>query len=444
MKNAIQTKQYCLYARKSTEAEERQAMSIDSQLKEMQNIAERDKLIVREIKTEAHSAKNSGERAIFNSMLEDIMLGKYNAILTWAPDRLSRNAGDLGRLVDLMDSQLLKEIKTYNQVFTESPNDKFLLMILGSQAKLENDNRGLNVKRGLRTRVEMGLWPCLAPLGYLNSNRKDQAGHLSVDQDRAPIIRQMFEKVAYEKWSGHDVFHWLKEIGFTSRSGKPIVFSRIYDILRLTFYYGHFEYPKGGGVWYKGRHKPIISKKLFNLAQRQLSLHSYARKMHIKSFAFLRLMKCGDCGSGITADEKLKKYKNGNIGRFVYYVCTKGRDRKCKALSINEKDLVIQLGRIIDKVDLDQIGMRERLEWEINRWYGFYSFATGNPAPERPAEQKELDLRLYAKCIFANGTLEEKREILRHLKSHLIIKDKKVYLDTELNPVQKQDIINET
>ena len=91
----------------------------------------------------------------------------YNGILTWAPDRISRNAGDLGRIVDLMDSGKLKEMRTFGQKFGNNPNEKFFLMILGSQAKLENDNRGINVVRGLCTRAEMGLWSGIAPLGYL-------------------------------------------------------------------------------------------------------------------------------------------------------------------------------------------------------------------------------------------------------------------------------------
>src|SRR5271167_1910629 len=159
---------YCLYARKSTESEEQQILSIDSQIKEMIEMAERDHLEIVEIKKESHSAKEAGQRPVFNEIVEEIKSGKFNGILTWAPDRISRNAGDLGRIVDLMDQGKLQEIRTYGQRFTNNPNEKFLLMILGSQAKLENDNRGINVKRGLRTRVEMGLWPAIAPTGYLN------------------------------------------------------------------------------------------------------------------------------------------------------------------------------------------------------------------------------------------------------------------------------------
>ena len=103
---------YVLYARKSTETEERQVLSIDSQVKEMLQIAEKENMEIIDIRRESHSAKDSGQRPVFKEILSDIDQGRYNGILTWAPDRLSRNAGDLGSLVDLMDQAKLQEIKT--------------------------------------------------------------------------------------------------------------------------------------------------------------------------------------------------------------------------------------------------------------------------------------------------------------------------------------------
>ncbi len=155
---------YCLYARKSTEQEDKQALSIESQVNEMVALAKREELNVTEIKRESHSSKDVGQRPIYNEMISEIKQGKFNGILTWAPDRLSRNAGDLGAVVDLMDQKLLHDIRTYGQQFSNNPNEKFLLMILGSQAKLENDNKMVNVKRGLRARCQMGLWPSVCLL----------------------------------------------------------------------------------------------------------------------------------------------------------------------------------------------------------------------------------------------------------------------------------------
>ncbi|QQS43411.1 recombinase family protein [Candidatus Roizmanbacteria bacterium] len=83
-------------------------------------MAKREKLNVVEVITESHSAKESGQRPEFNRLLKELAEGKFNAILTWAPDRLSRNAGDLGRIVDLMDQGKLLHIKTYSQSFTKA------------------------------------------------------------------------------------------------------------------------------------------------------------------------------------------------------------------------------------------------------------------------------------------------------------------------------------
>ena len=99
----IQTEKvkYCLYARKSTESEEQQILSIDSQIKEMMSMAIRDGFEVVEVKKESHSAKEANQRPVFNEIVEELKNHKFNGILTWAPDRISRNAGDLGRIVDL-------------------------------------------------------------------------------------------------------------------------------------------------------------------------------------------------------------------------------------------------------------------------------------------------------------------------------------------------------
>lgn len=148
---------YCLYARKSSEAEERQALSIDSQVNEMLVLAQRENLNIVDMYRESHSAKDCGQRPVYNKLLLDIREGKFDGILVWHPDRLARNAGDLGAVVDLLDQKKLVEIRTHSQKFTNNPNEKFLLMILGSQAKLENDNKSINVKRGLKTKCELKL-----------------------------------------------------------------------------------------------------------------------------------------------------------------------------------------------------------------------------------------------------------------------------------------------
>ncbi len=378
-------------------------------------------------KQESHSAKEAGQRPVFNEIVDEIKQGKFDGILTWAPDRISRNAGDLGRIVDLMDQGLLKEIRTYGgQKFSNNPNEKFLLMILGSQAKLENDNKVINVKRGLRARCEMGLWPGVAPTGYLNSRNKDEKCKVSIDPHRAPIMKKLFEKVGYEGWSGRKVYAWLKDdLKFTGRNGKTLTLSNLYMALRNPFYYGSFEYPRGGGQWYQGKHVPIITKELFDKVQE--NLNSYSMSTYGKEFAFTRLMTCGHCGSGITACEKWKHQKNGNIHRYVYYICSKYHDKSCEAKYLREEDLVEQLVVLMDKIDLDEIGIKEKLKAEIERHKKFQSGLLGEKP--RVIKATDIDIRNYTKHILREGSIFEKREILLCLRSRVVMRDKQIKME---------------
>jgi len=414
---------YVLYARKSMESEEAQILSIDSQIKEMLLIADKDNLNIVETKKESHSAKEAGQRPVFNEIVEEIKQDKYNGILTWAPDRISRNAGDLGRIVDLMDQGKLKDIRTYGQRFTNSPNEKFLLMILGSQAKLENDNKVINVKRGLRARCEMGLWPCMAPTGYLNSKNVDKRCHVEIDPHRAPVIKKMFEKVAHENYSGRKLYQWLKEKDFKTKNGKHLTLSNVYILLRNTFYYGKFEYPKGGGQLFEGIHEPIITKDLFDLVQENISSHLI--KNTSKEFAFTKMMTCGVCGSGITADEKFKKLKNGDVNRHVYYMCTKHNDSKCTNPIINENLLIEQLVGLMDNINLNEIGMREKIKEEVRRIKNFQSSLLNE---KTSIKISNIDIRNYAKYILRDGKVEEKRELLGCLKSRLVVKERRLII----------------
>lgn len=412
---------YVLYARKSTESDEKQALSIESQVKEMLAIAERENLNIVDIRRESHSAKDSGQRPVYKEILEDIKRGRFNGILVWHPDRLSRNAGDLGSIVDLMDQKLLIEIKTYGQSFTNTPSEKFLLMILCSQAKLENDNKSINVKRGLRTRVEMGLWPGPAPTGYLKEKRMDRKCQVLIDPDRAPIIKKMFEKVAYEKWSGRKLYHWLKfELNFRTASGnKNISLGNVYTILQNHFYYGVFEYPVKSGNWYNGKHEPLITKELFDEVQAQIK--SQFVRTENKEFAFTKLMTCGLCGSGITADEKFKKQQNGNIHRYVYYSCCKSKDKNCKSGYIEEKELIKQFENLIDQIDIDEISINKKIKEKVEDVKGFQRYILGI---KEKIEIKDIDIREYAKYVLKDGKDFEKRELLGCLKSNIVLENK--------------------
>ncbi|MGH7157230.1 MAG: recombinase family protein [Candidatus Saccharimonadales bacterium] len=413
--------EYCLYARKSSEDDERQALSIDSQIKEMAVQAEAQGLRVTEIRKESHSAKYSGKRPVFEQLIEDVRKGLFTGILSWAPDRLSRNAGDLGSVVDLMDQGKLVEIRTHGQVFTNSPNDKFLLMILCSQAKLENDNRGINVKRGMKTKCELGFRPNMTPLGYHNDHYSGKGQKkVFVDKKRAPIIKEAFEKVATGA-SGRDIYNWFAEIGFRTKRGKLVTLSMVYRMLNNPYYCGIFEFPVGSGKWYKGSYTPIISRELFDAVQQKMIVAPKS-KPGTKQFDYTKLLRCGGCGSGITAQEKYKQTKKHGQKRYVYYHCTQSRNFDCTEPYLREEKLTQAFIRLLAGITIAEIESKETLRAELDRFRRLSAAVLGDAQSNGPG----INLQNFAKYILTQGTRAEKRALIACLDQAIYLKDKEV------------------
>lgn len=423
---------YCLYTRKSSESDERQAMSIESQVKEMSALAAKENIFIKEVRSESFSAKVSGTRPVFLKMIDDIRNGYFNAILAWAPDRLSRNAGDLGTLIDLMDAKKLASIRTYSQTFSDSPNEKFLLMILCSQAKLENDNRGINVKRGIRAKCEMGWRPCMPPLGYYNrafAGIKD----IVIDPVRGPIVKEMFFKAAYLGYSGRKLKKWLDNIGFTTRTGKLAPVSLILSMLKNPFYYGVFEYPLESGQWYKGSHELLITKDLFDRVQNQ-RLAVNKGKWGAKDFAYKGIFKCGNCGANIVAEDKFKKLLDGNFSHHIYYHCSKVLDNGCGKHYIREEELEEKLGQFIEELDMKNITLSQRLK---NSFYEYRKIATQVLTQQNiDIRQNDIDIKSYARYLFKEGSSREKAEFVRGLNIALYIYNKNIYRTCQ-NKIEK-------
>lgn len=403
---------YCLYARKSSESDEKQALSIGSQITEMERLAEKQKLNVVETIQESKSAKDSGQRIGYTQLLAGLKESRFNAILTWAPDRLSRNAGDLGKLVDLMDQKVLVQIKTSGQTFTNTPDEKFLLMILCSQAKLENDNRSKNVKRGLRTKCEMGIRPGRPPIGYklIRGEKYGEPSEIVIDDARADFIYKIFTYMAYHGMSGREIKEAVESEGFRNDKGAVVGFSRIFSILKEPFYYGEFMY---GGVKYQGKHKPIITKELFDIAQSKIRTSSKG-KWGRKDFFFNRILKCAECGSGVSGTDHINRHGK----KYTYYKCNKyGGTKSCKCKYIREEKLFESVAKLITEVKSEHLRLDRRIEQElvkINRY--------------RP-ENEPISIERYIQGILKDGSNSEKVDLLRNFKDNLCLKNGEIIIE---------------
>src|ERR1022692_2131154 len=160
---------YFVYCRKSTEDEDRQILSIDAQVSELNAIAAREGLTVTDTLTESKSAKGPG-RPVFNDMLRRIEAGEANGILAWKLDRLARNFDDGGKIIGLLQRGVIREIRTFEKTYLPSDNVLMIAVELGMANQYVRD-LSMNIRRGIREKIRRGIYSSKAPLGYINEPR---------------------------------------------------------------------------------------------------------------------------------------------------------------------------------------------------------------------------------------------------------------------------------
>jgi len=421
---------YGLYARKSAESDERQTLSIESQKKEMEEIALKNKLSIEKTYEEKHSAKKSRSRPSFINLITDLEREIINSILVWSPDRLSRNAGDLGDLVDLMDKGKLQEIRTYNQIFSNNPNHKFLLMILCSQAKLENDNRGINIRRGIKNKYFLGWLPRPAPIGYLNLKIGNEA-KIILDSNKAPYIEQIFQKIGLEGMKVKDLRVWLnKNTPLRTKNDKLLAKSVVYSILRNPFYYGKLLYK---GEVLEGKQPHIIEKELFDKVQANLSPLRKIDWNHRSKESIASFITCGECGDNIIEWHKNRKLKSGGYREHFYFRCSKFKNPSCNQPSVSYDKLIKQLVALLEGIDISNLFLTEEWQEKIMDYYMIKVIAIQSPSEMvlllRSKNQKFTEIpgeaiRDYFKYVILCNKNEDKIEMLRILNLKFLLKDK--------------------
>ena len=354
---------YVVYRRKSSEAEDRQTLSLGSQKKELLKYANQNGLkIIKDIE-EAHSAYKQG-RPKFLDMVELIKLNKANAILVYHISRLARNMTDGGLIIDMLKDGLITEVRTPTEIYTKNSGSEFILALQFAMSKKSSDDTSEFVRRDIKSKLIKGELPNFAPRGYLNIDKDGkiagkqfslekqnalallnrQLKRVEKDPCLAPLILQMFEIFA----TGQTSLNGLRETAFKwgltgERSRIKLSKATIYRILTSPFYYGAIkwcgrlidplELPT------ETRHEPIVSRELFDRVQEELGLKNRPVGTS-KFYPYSNLIKCGSCGGNISA-----MTAKGHS----YYRCC-----KCTGLPyVRETELEEQITKEVAKITID-------------------------------------------------------------------------------------------
>ena len=346
---------YILYARKSSENKEKQIASIADQISECTKHAEFNNLNIVETITESKSAFKPGQRDGFDKMVELILSKQADAIITWKPDRLTRNPKEGGEILQILQDGQLQEIRTpLGEVYTQD-SDHLVLQIHFGMSNQYSRNLSQNVKRGLDYKVGRGEFYRVAPLGYENFGEKGKR-NIRANSIEGPKMIELFEQASLGRHSLEQLAEYAGEVGLRNRSGLRISKSQIHRYLKNPVYMGYFYFK---GELYKGNFEPLVNEDLFERVQKVLGEKSRPQKK-TGGHPFNGLFKCGECGYSITTTFTKKISKKG-VRVYTYHGC---HNRRCsqKKLPLTTQELEKIIDDVIGEITIPEDFWRESIE----------------------------------------------------------------------------------
>ena len=310
--------QAVIYFRVSSKPQDEDGFSLPAQRKLLLEYGHSSALRIVEEFVDIETAKTSG-RSAFGQMVKFLQKNpSVTHILVEKTDRLYRNFKDYVLIDELRCTlHLVKDGQVLSPDSRSS--EKFLHGIKVLMAKNYIDNLSEEVRKGMTEKAEQGIWPSYAPLGYLNTKLPSGKNGIAQDENRAKLVRRLFEMYATGNFSLKQLAQWAASARLTFRkSGRPVNKATIQGILHNLIYTGDFEF---NGKLYKGIHERIISRELWNEVQSVLNRKYSNRYRVIKhDLPFSGLIRCGHCGCAVIGE--IKK------GKYIYYHCT-GQRGKC-------------------------------------------------------------------------------------------------------------------
>ena len=360
-------KKVAAYCRVSTDNED-QANSFESQQRYFRQYIERnpDWELYAIFADEGISGTNTKKRKEFNRMIECAKNGDFDLIITKEISRFARNTLDSIFYTRDLKKHGVGVIFMNDNINTLDGDAELRLAIMSSIAQEESRKTSERVKWGQKRQMEQGVVFGRSMLGY---DVKD--GKMTINEEGAKIVRLIFHKFVDEGKGTHVIARELREEGIEPMRVKEWQNTVILRVIRNEKYCGDLvqkktytpdflshekKYNRGQEefVIIKDHHEPIISRELFDKANRILdakSLSQEGKAKHSNRYPFSGKIKCGRCGASYVARYKTRKdgsrykawrcYEAANHGR--PHIDKAGNQVGCSGESIRNEDAIYLL-----------------------------------------------------------------------------------------------------
>ena len=343
-----------LYARVSTEMQEKE-QTIQSQLAVIARYAEERAFHT----TPAHTYLDEGysgsylDRPALDQLRDHAREGRFDAVIVLCPDRLARKYAYQVLLLEELKRAGI-DVHFCERPITESPDDQLLLQIQGAIAEYERTKILERSRRGRLHRARMGeiTWSSI-PYGYRRAAKRDGGdGRVSIDEDEAALVRQVFEWYAEEGMTLYRLLGKLNASPWKTRAGrKEWTATTVLRMLHTEWYIGRAYYnrtrttlnirpaaefpskkvpkytltqrPKA--EWIDVAVPPLVDVDLFHRVQRRLAENRrFARRRMKRDGIFLLkgLLKCGLCGHAYIGETRVDPPRNGREYAYHFYLCS--------------------------------------------------------------------------------------------------------------------------
>ncbi len=327
--NENEVQRAVIYARYSDGPDQRDE-SIVGQLRDCRRLAkELNCVVVKEYIDKGISGRTTEKRPEFQQMLRDGDKKLFDVVITWKMDRLSRNRYDSATIKQRLKKSGIK-IRYAKEHIPDGPEGILMESVLEGMAEWYSANLAQNVRRGMYDSALEGKHVAgSVPFGLLLDENK----HYIIDEKRAPIVREVFERYA----KGEPVTHITEDLnrrGIKKRY-KPYTWGKtsLRSLIKNEKYIGIYRYEDIE----LNCIPPIVSKELFEAAAKRVKAPQRSNSQTLSDVDYMLTGKlfCGECG-----DTMHGMSGTGKSGRkWYYYACHSQRARKCHKKSIRKDEL---------------------------------------------------------------------------------------------------------